>query len=297
MRRILAISIAITSICQILPQEDEKAIYYRAEKIPQRKLDKEKLMSLLQRGIEIMASEECEEDRKKILEFDDEKAISFATFSPMATALFGKGFNFTSTDNMYNFLQQIRRTAGLKIGPHIGFAPNLLAKVVVNSVRLTDETIMLMVDKARRDDKTYDSALYIISEPTELKERPLLNLNRKELIPLLRRGIEIMAREEYKEDRKKILEITDKCEYDELEYVWRFSKFASNGENGKLIREIQKLEDFTGINAASMLFYDVVLNSFRLQEYTILLIVYYERLVDRLFPLPPPPPPPTKLRG
>jgi ribosomal protein L20A (L18A) len=281
MKKLLLTSIIMmTSICPIQGQNFEIR-YYKVTKIPQKELDKGKLLSLLNRGIEIMASEECEEDRKKIIGFESEElAEAFVDFNPMS----GSDAKFIATDGMYKLLQKTRKAAGLLPGPGIGFAPSLLGKVVLNSVRLTDETIMLLVDKARRDDKMYDSGLYIIAEPTELKERPLLNLNRKELISLLRRGIEIMASEEYKEDRNKIVEITDEDDYDALEYIMYYSEFASRNDIRELTQKIQYLENFNAdITAARLLLANVVLNSMRLQESTMLLIAYHVRLKDRIW--------------
>jgi hypothetical protein len=251
---------------------------YEIARLPQRELNKKKLMPLLRHAIEIMASEEHKKDREKIMEFECEnEGLSFVSFSPMH----GLNSDFCARDGIYVLLQKIRKEAGFVMGPELGIAPMFLGKVVLNSVRLQNETIMLITDKARRDDKMFAPVLYI-TKPTELKDTPKLELNKKELIPLMRQAIEIMAGKDCDEDRKKIIESED--EEDALDYVMYFSDFCLRRDVKELEKKIQRIEKFSaGIGAAKLLLANIVLNSVRLQESTIMLITYETRLGDRMF--------------
>lgn len=277
MKQILLILLIATGICPVQAQDDRKpnSITYRGA--PQRDVDKKELLPLLRSGIEVMASKECDKDRKKILEFkNEEDAIAFIRPS----AMFGTYSKFGLRDGIWESLPKIKKAAGFQ-PLDIHNANNLLAKIVVSSVRLTDETIMLMVDKARRDDKKFSPYLYI-SEPAELDNYPLFKLNRELLIPILRRGIEIMAEKDHEKDREKILEFDD--EVDALNYVMYSSDFFFNKTRGELVKRIQEIENFnpfTGDIVADILLSNVVLNSVRLQESTMMLITYNERLYDK----------------
>jgi hypothetical protein len=256
----------------------------------QRDVSEKELMALLRRGIDIMASERCAEDRKKILESESEEmALLYVTFSP----ILGANSSFCMTEGLSELIKKIEKAAGLQMRPHLGCAPRLLGKVVLNSVRLQKGTIMLMVDKARRDDKTFGLDLFV-SKPTELKCTPTGMADKKEVMPLLKRGIEIMAGEECAADRKKILEFGN--EKDALDYVMFFSEFCLRGDVRQLKEKIDEAEKSkAGLDAASLLLSIVVLNSVRLQESAMMLMVYEERRRDRslrtmLSETPPPPP-------
>jgi hypothetical protein len=263
------------------PQQVQRVTNLR---LPQRDIDEKYLLALLRRAVETMASEACAEDRKRIIESEtEESALPHATFSPMS----GPNSNFCSAEGMHELIRGTRKAAGLAMGPHNGFAPELLARVALNSVRLQDSTIMLMADKARRDDQAFAPFVYI-SKPTDLKNAPQTDLNKKELVPLLRRGAEIMASKECEVDRGKILELED--ERDALDYIMYESAFCSRGDRWELAQKIQEIEKFdTGVGAASLLLSNVVLNSVRLQESAMLLMTYEVRLRDRKWTLLAPP--------
>jgi hypothetical protein len=259
--------------------------------MPQRDAKSEELVPLLRRGIEIMASEEHQRDRNKILELDDEEALRFIAFNPIGGGAHAS--DFRQRDDMFELLKKTRKAAGLRARPHLGAAPRLLGRVVLNSVRLQDETIMLMVDKARRDDEAFGIDL-CIAKPAELGRTPAGMGDKKETMPLLKRGIEIMASKECAADRERILEFGD--EEDALDYVMLFSDFCLRRDVRQLKERIEEAERFkAGLGAASLLLSSVALNSVHLQESTMMLMVYEERLRDRSFRIalsesPPPPP-------
>jgi hypothetical protein len=273
MKPLLIQLLTIATICPVQAQQSQYADNFR---LPQRDVNEKELLALLRRGIEIMASEACAEDRKRILESENEEAaLHYLTFSPMA------GFNssFCSTEGMRGLIQKIRKAAGLAMAPHDGFAPELLAKVVLNSVRLQDSAIMLMADKARLDDRAFAPSVYI-SKPKDFQTAPQLELNRARLLPLLRRGVEIVASKECEEERKKILEIED--ERDALDYVMYEYTFCPRSDRWELAQKIQEIEKFdAGVGAANLLLPNVVLNSVRLQESTMLLMAHEVRFRDR----------------
>jgi hypothetical protein len=253
-------------------------------RLPQRDANEGELLEILRRGVEIMAGESCAGDRMKILESDDEEAARlYLTFFPMS----GINSGFCSTEGMHGLIQNIRKAAGLTMGPHDGFAPELLAKIALNSVRLQDSAIMLMADKARLDDRAFAPSVYI-SRPKDFQNAPQLELNRERLLPLLRRGVEIMAGKECEGDRNRILEIED--ERDALDYVMYESTFRSRSDRWELAQKIQEIEKFdTGVGAANLLLSNVILNSVRLQESAMLLIAYEVRFRDRGWALLAPP--------
>jgi len=258
---------------------------------PQRDIEKKELISLLKRGIETMAGKEHEKDRNRIMELSDEEALRYVTFNPMEGGAHAS--DFCSRSDTYELLRKIRKAAGLRLAPHLGLAPGLLAKAVLNSVRLQDGAIALMVDKARRDDETFGSDLYI-SEPADMKAAPTGMGDKKGVMPLLKRGVEVMASGGCAGDRRKLLEFSD--ERDALDYVLFFSEFRMRDDVCALKEKIQEAEKFNaGPGAASLLLSNVVLNSVRLQESAIMLMVYEERWRDRSFRIalseaPPPPP-------
>jgi len=266
------------------PIQTQQVLHADNMRLPQRDADEKELTTLLRRGVEIMAGEGCAEDRKKILESkSEEAALLLVTFSPMS----GAGSNFCSTEGMHGLIQRTRKAAGLAMVVHDGFAPELLAKAALNSVRLQDSAIMLMADKARRDDKAYAPTVYI-SKPGDFRDAPQLELNKKYLLPLLRRGAEIMASQACEGDRKRILELDD--ERDALDFVMYESKFHSRSDVWELAQKIQKIEKFdTGVGAALLLLSTVALNSVRLQDSVMLLMAYETRLRDRRWTLLSPP--------
>lgn len=281
--------LTMTAICPAWSQQG-KTICLPVHS-PQRDANKEELMPLLHRAIEIMVSEEHEADRNAILELNDEEALQYVTFSPMGGGTHVSDFRLRS--DMCELLQKIRKAAGLRVLPHLGAAPGLLAKVVLNSVRLQDETITLMVDKVRRDDEAFGPDLYM-TEPAELKAAPTGISDKKEVMPLLNRGVEIMASKECAGDRERILGSND--ERDALDYVMFFSEFSTREDVCALKENVQEIEKFNaGLGAANLLLSNVVLNSVRLQDSAIMLMVYEERRRDRslrtvLSEAPPPQP-------
>jgi hypothetical protein len=281
--------LAMFAVCPARGQQN--AIKYLSVEMPQRDVKKKELVTLLRRGMEIMASEEHQKDRNKIMGMDDEEALYFITFNPMGGGAHVSDFRLRR--DMFELLQKIRKAAGLQMRSHLGTAPRLLGKAVLNSLRLQEETMALMVDKARRDDRTFGIDLFI-TEPEEVRDTPKGTADKKEVMPLLKHGIEIMAGEECAADRKKILEFDD--EEDALDYVMFFSEFHLRGDARLLIEKIQETEKFNAsLGAAGLLLYNVVLNSVRLQESATMLIVYEERRRDRSFravlsETPPPPP-------
>jgi hypothetical protein len=200
----------------------------------------------------------------------------------------GFNSNFCSTEGLRGLIQKTRKAAGLTMGgPDGGFAPELLAKVALNSVRLQDSAIMLMADKARLDDRAFAPSVYI-GRSKDFQTAPQMELNRERLLPLLRRGVEIMADKECEGDRKKILELKD--ERDALDYVMYESAFRSRSDRWELAQKIQEIEKFdAGVGAANLLLSNVILNSVRLQESTMLLMAYEARFRDRRWALLAPP--------